>query len=883
MVKFFLLLKWSNLTLKNMTFNRANEINRVNNSDCLVINQSRERKTRHALQVLTCLNRMKIMMQSKKQLSFLLYSFTILFLLATPFFTSAQTTITRFTGNVYDKLNGQPIQFAILKLNRAADSSLVDGAISDSNGKFTLKAKANGDYFVSVTLIGYKPVYIESLVADSLKKQVDLHEINLVKSRKELREFFVKGNNFMQIDVDKIVYKVANTPIGTTGTASDVMQTLPSVFVNLEGDVTIRGGKVRLFIDGRPSGIFGISRSQVLNYIPASMIDRIEVIKDPSSKYDADGGSGIINIILKTDQSNGLNGLVILGGGTGNKANGSINISNNFRKWKFACSYDGRTAIMGNFEERHRESTRISTTKMVNQNRFNISETIHQNLRLKTSYIPNKKNAFDITYLHSNMRDRDIIYFWYKHLNEVQKLTKSYDRIINEEQKDQTNNLSAHFTRKFKKSSQVLTTDASYFTTNENTSGDIRQQYYNLDLSLSTKPPYLYQTDRNVKEKNLYFQVDYVQPIRKNMKAEMGLKTRYRANNIDYQLLNFDYVSNEFNRDTFISNQFKYVLNINAGYLTFRNKVKKNSYKLGLRAEQSSIKYKIGNMDSSIEQKYLNLFPSLNLLHEFNKKNKLTFRYSRRIDRPNFNELNPIQKLNDTLFLERGNPSLVPKIINHGELAEVLNFGDNSINVSVYYIHSNQDIQRVSVLDTSGVTTTNFQNLKTSDQFGLDISTFIQPSKWCRANGSFSVYHNSIDGSNVMPIFVASYFAYNAKLNFNFLLPKKFYFQVDGNYQSGTYAPFVHNKSQYYADLSVKKDLDHRRFTVAMRLSDIFYTQRRITEFSGVNFLVNSSTYRRSRILLFSLTYRPFVKRKKQEDNKLEEEDPDSETNTPEE
>jgi len=226
---------------------------------------------------------------------------------------------------------------------------------------------------------------------------------------------------------------------------------------------------------------------------------------------------------------------------------------------------------------------------------------------------------------------------------------------------------------------------------------------------------------------------------------------------------------------------------------------------------------------------------------------------------------------------------LVPKIINHAELSEVVNFGENSINMSVYYIHSNQDIQRVSVLDTSGVTTTNFQNLKTSDQLGFDISTFIQPSKWCRANGSFSVYHNSIDGSNVMPTFVANYFAYNAKVNFNFLLPKKFYFQVDGNYQSSTYAPFVHNKPQYYADLSVKKDLDHRRFTASMRLSDIFYTQRRITEFSGVNFLVNSSSYRRSRILLFSLTYRPFVKRKKQEDNKLEEEESESDTNTPEE
>lgn len=817
--------------------------------------------------------------QFNRTYNFLFRAFTTLFLLTTSVVALAQTT-TRFTGNVYDKLNGQPIQYAILKLNRTSDSSLVDGTLSDSNGKFTLKSKGLDTYFISVKLIGYEPFYLSSLQADSQKKYVDLHAIMMIKSAKKLGDLIIKGNNLMQVDVDKIVYKVANTPLGSTGTAGDVMQTLPSVFVNLEGDVTIRGGKVRLFIDGRPSGIFGISRSQVLNYIPASMIERIEVIKDPSAKYDADGGSGIINIVLKTDQSNGFNGLLIVGGGTGSKANGSINISNNYRKWKFFASYDSRTATMDNFDYRHRVSTPKAVTKIVNQDRFNISQTIHQNLRFKTSFTPNKNNSLDITYLHSNMRDHDIVYYWYKHLNVSEKITKAYDRIIKDEQKDQTDNVSAHYTRKFKRSSQVLTADASYFITAENTDGAIRQQYYNLDLSLSTKSPYLYQTNGTVNEKNLYFQVDYVQPIRKNMKAEMGIKSRYRLNRIDYQLLNFDYARNEYTEDTIISNQFNCDLTINAAYLTLRNKIKKNSYKVGLRAEQSTMIYKIGNQFSSSEQQYFNLFPSVNLLHEFNKNSKLSLRYSKRIDRPNFNELNPIQKLNDTLFFERGNPSLIPKLINNVELSQVWIFGGNSINASFYYTHSNHDIQKVSILDSSGVTITNFQNLKTSDQFGLDVSTFVQPFSWCRANASFSVYHNTIDGSNVLPTFVANYFAYNAKFNCNVQLPKKFYFQVDGNYQSSTYAPLVHNKPQYYADLSIKKDLHHRSYTVSMRANDIFYTQRKATEYSGTNFLVNSISYRRSRTLVFALTYRPFVNRTKNIDTKWEEEDADNESTT---
>lgn len=822
-------------------------------------------------------------MLSSISMKFLILSCTMLLPLLIPSFAIAQSTMTRFTGKIYDKVNGQPIQFATLKLSNASDSSLVDGCLSDSTGKFTLKAKAAGHYFISVTLIGYDPVSIGSLEADAQHSLVDLHQIEMIKRRKDLRELFVKGNNFMQIDVDKTVYKIANTPIGSVGTAGDVMQTLPSVFVNMDGDVTLRGGRVRLFIDGRPSGIFGISRSQVLNYIPASLIDRVEVIKDPSAKYDADGGSGIINIILKTDQSNGLNALVIIGAGTGNKANASVNISDNFRKWKIFCSYDGRTTTMGNFEHRHRESTPNSITKIVNQERYNMSQTVHQNLRLKTSFLPDKNNVFDLTFLHSTMRDHDITYYWYKHLNDADKITKCYDRVINELQTNQTNNLSVHYTRKFRKSTQLLTSDASFFTTEENTLGNLRQQYYNLDLTLSTKPPFLYETTDKVREKNAYFQVDYVQPIRKNIKAELGLKSRFRDDQINYQLENFDYGSNEYYTDTFISNQFKYTLYINAGYLTIRNKIKKNSYKLGLRAEQSEIRYTTGKLLTPRDQNYLNLFPSLNLLHEFSKKNKLTFRYSRRIDRPNFNELNPIQKLNDTLFLERGNPSLVPKLIQHVDISHVLNTGDNSVNTSLYYNHTSHDIQKVSILDTSGVTITNFQNLKTSDQIGLEFSSFIQPSNWCRANGSFSVYHNTIDGTNILPNFKATYFAFNAKFNINLLLPRKFYFQLDGNYQSNTFAPFVHNRPQYFADLSVKKDIDHKRFMVSLRVSDIFHTQRRITEYKADNFYVNSNMYRQSRIVVVGLTYRPFANRQKQDNIKSDEEDSENGNTTSDE
>jgi len=802
------------------------------------------------------------------------FSFFIVLLFCSVLSYSQETTATIITGQVIDEFTESPVENAIVKLVSVKDSTQVNSRVTDFDGKFEISAKTTGNYYLRINLIGYESKKVNVKV-DGKSNALALGEIKFKSSSINLDEVKIEGNYKLKIDVDKKIYRIDANAVSANGTAGDILQNIPSVFVNQNGSVTLRGGKVKLYINGKPSGILGISRSQILDYIPASLIESIEVINDPSAKYDADGSSGIINIVLKNQKKPGINGLITLSAGTLNRYNGSANFSFNYGKLSLFTAYDIKSVNMESWETKDRTTDQQGVIKHVNQDRDFWSKTTNQNFRFRGEYAFSKKSILGFSYLNSKTIDNDLNNYRYEQLDESFVLTNLYNRRINERDHDNSNNFTLNYTKKFNKPQQQLTSDLFYSKGTENTLGDIYQQYYNLDGTPSTQLPGIANTYDFNTETNVVGQIDYDQPLSKKSKMEMGIKIRSKKTEASYRLDNYYQPLDIYITDPVITNDFRYDLQVNAGYVTYRNKINNFSYKLGTRVEQTNVKFDVTNGGLKNSFNYTDLFPSVHLLQEFKNNNKLTLRYSRRIDRPAFREISPLQQFNDPFFLNKGNPNLLPEYTNSFDITHTKSWKQSSISGSLYYRYATGTIQRIVILKPDGVTETNFQNLNSSKNIGAEINAYFQLYKWWKINSSLNYYRNIIDGSNVGPEFKTDQYSFNGKMNNNFTPWKKSMLQISANYQSPTYSPLTKNFGQYYVDASFKQDFYNKKVSISLRCTDVFLTQRRNYDLIGSNFSVNSRFNRQSRVLYFGITFRPFRNNKKTEEPE-EEQDNDS-------
>lgn len=773
-------------------------------------------------------------------------------------------------GVIKDDASDSPVENVIVKLISAKDTTQVSSGLTDVEGKFEIKAKSDGNYLLKVSLIGYELKKI-TLKIDKDQDDLNAGEIKIKSTSINLDEVKIEGNYKLKIDVDKKIYRIDANAVSANGTAGDILQNIPSVFVNQNGSVTLRGGNAKIYINGKPSGILGISRSQILDYIPASLIESIEVINDPSAKYDADGSSGIINIILKSQNKPGINGLITVGAGTLDRYNGSANFSFNYKKLNLFTSYDVKSVNIESWETKDR-ADRQGVEKYVNQDRDFWSKSINQNFRFRGEYAFNKKSILGFSYLNSKTLDTDKNLFGYKQLDTNFQLTDLYDRTINEKDHDNSNNFTLNYTKKFKKSQQQLSSDFFYSKGTENTTGDIYQKYFNLDGTPSSQLPGIANTYNYNTETNIVGQIDYDQPLSKKAKMEMGIKIRSKKTAASYLLENYYQPLDIFITDAQISNDFRYDLQVNAGYVTYRNKINTFSYKLGARVEQTNVKFDVSNgINNSFN--YTDFFPSIHLLQELKNNNKLTLRFSRRIDRPAFREISPLQQYNDPFFLNKGNPNILPEYTNSVDLTHTKSWKQSSISGSLYYRLSTGTIQKIVQLKTDGVTETSYQNLNSSKNIGTEITAYFQLYKWWKINSSLNYYKNIIDGSNIGKQYQTDNFSFNGKINNNFTPWKKSMLQISANYQSPTYSPLIKNYGQYYVDASFKQDLMNKKISISIRCTDIFLTQRRNYDMIDTNFSVNSRFNKQSRVLYFGITFRPFRNHKKTEEEEVEEED----------
>jgi outer membrane receptor protein involved in Fe transport len=724
----------------------------------------------------------------------------------------ANANIGHFYGKIVDNKTNKGVDAASVQLiqnkmdtvTKTRKDVVVAGMLTRPNGEFSLENLALfGSYKLKITAIGYKE--LEQKVAFEMRMpqgggagggntdmsaalagvDKDLGNIKMETDPKLLANVTVTASKpLLQMGVDRKIFNVEKNLVSTGQTAQEIMKNIPSVNVDIDGNVTLRNAAPQIFVDGRPT-------TMTLDQIPADAIESVEIITNPSAKFDASGGTaGILNIVLKKNRKAGYNGNIRAGIDSRGKFNGGGDINIKQGKVNFFANgnYGQRKSIANTEILSHNFKTPISD---VNQTSENTSTGYFAFGRAGLDYLMDNRNTFTISgvMVKGVFNSTDDLRFDSLQNSTVYTRGSQYTS-----SRGQFRNYGASLSYKhnFAKAGKELTSDVNFNSSKNDNDGDYKIQLYQPD-NTPKGSPYLRNSIGNGTNKFVTAQLDYTNPIKENMKIETGARVAIRNNTS----LNNIYENGVFNSK--LSSNYKFDDKVYAGYVTFSNKIKTFSYQVGLRAESSDYTGTLLQLkDSSFKTSYpISLFPSLFITKSFENRQDFQINYSRRINRPNFFQLIPYKDITNPQYPTVGNPGLKPEFTNSFEMSYQKTFEkNNSLLVSAYYKATTDLITRYQFRDkidanaADSATFTSYQNANSSSAYGLEITSRNPLTKWWDMTTNVNFYNARINASNITNAGeTSSRFSYFAKWNNSFKLPLNFSIQFSGDYQSKSVLP----------------------------------------------------------------------------------------------
>lgn len=759
-------------------------------------------------------------------------------------------------GKLTEASSGTPLAYASVRLLQLPENKLVGGALTDDNGQFTVKAPY-GDFVAEIEFIGFETIKTAPFALTQQQDEHDLGTLKLSASATTLDEVQITAEqSTMVLALDKKIFNVGKDLANAGGNATDILTNIPSVSVDPEGTVKLRGSdNVRILIDGKPSGLVSFKGSAGLQQLQASMIERVEIITNPSARYEAEGSAGIINIILKKDQKQGFNGSIGLLAGNPTNFGTSADLNYRHRKINFFINYAiaYRESPGGGSMLQERQAN--DTTFFLRQTSDNDFHGLSNNVRGGIDYFFSENSILTGSMLWrrsdarrlTNIRYEDYVFDLFTPLG--------YTLREQDETEDEPNSeYSLIYKRKFGEGHE-LTAETKYLNYWERSDQSFPQRtFFNDGTEDESKA--LFQKSLNDEYENQYLvQVDYVRPIGKDGKFETGIRSSFRDMVNDYVVTEKN-VDGSFSVVPGLDNYFIYKENINGAYVIYGNKKRKFSWQGGLRAEHTDVNTILRDTDEENPRNYFNLFPSVHLTYQLPDDNAVQLSYSRRVRRPVYNDLSPFSTFTDSRNFWSGNPDLDPEYSDVVELGHILYFDKGSLSSSVYYRHTTDKIDRIRRLDDAGNATTRPENLRAENAVGLEFSTAYSPKKWWKLDMNFNFFHAEIDGSNIETSYKASTYTWFARATSKFLLPRDLDFQVRGNYEAPQNTAQGSRKALYYMDLAASKDVLRRKGTLTLNVSDLFNTRRFRGVTEGENFSSVSDFQWRRRQVNLTFSYR---------------------------
>jgi len=758
------------------------------------------------------------------------------------------------TGKVMEKDSHQALEYATLVFTPVKGKRL-SGGITDSNGNFDIEVP-KGVYNISVEFLSFATKKIPN---QRIFETTDLGVIYLEEDRESLDEVeIIAEKSTVEIKLDKKIYNVGKDMTVKGGNASDVLDNVPAVTVDVEGNVSLRGNEsVRILVDGKPSGLVGLSSTDALRQLPAEAIQKVEVITSPSARYDAEGTAGIINIVLRKSKAQGLNASTTLS--TGIPDNHGISTNINYRAKKFNVftnlGYSYRNAPGNAFFENYYNATGVSfndETREYERKRNGINTSVG------LEYYLSKNSSVTGSFLYRNSNGETNVDNTGINYDEMGDFLSETFRNEFEDEKDNILEYALNFTQNLKGSGHKLTLDAKY------------QDSYEDENSLITdnSTDFLFQQVGSLEdEQRLLLKSDYVLPIGENQQFEAGYQGQLVNTNIDYSVLYDE--GNGFILDPLVSNLFDYKENIQAVYSQYGNKFGKFSALLGLRVELTDISAEVIGSDLDFEKNYTKLFPTLNLAYELSEKESVTLGYNRRIRRPRSRHINPFQSQTSTANIFQGNPDLDPMFTDGVDLGYLKKWDKLTFNTSVYYKHTENAFQFVR--DNTGQVNENGVpiivsspvNLNDEDRYGLEFSLNYNPAKWLRLSNSFNFYRYTRDGIYNEVDYSTTNESWMNRFSSRIKLFKEVDFQSTVFYHGPRESAVSKREGMLMANIALSKDILKNKGTLSFNVRDLLNSRKREMETYYDDFTNYSEFQWRQGQFKLSFTYRFNQKKKR--------------------
>lgn len=813
--------------------------------------------------------------------------YTLAFLFLSFIKVNAQPGSRPMPGSIYGKvtdsrnrgLEAASVQVIIPKYNaefQRTGDSLITGMLTRHNGDFIFEnIPLAKNYRILVTAIGFTKIEVPVLLTDADLRmgEKDLGNLKLQESAEVLQNVTVTTiMNATQIGIDRKVYNVERNITSAGGTAVDVMRNIPSLTVDVEGNVQLRNTSPQIFVDGRPTIL-------TLEQIPADHIESVELITNPSAKFDAASTGGIINVVLKKNRTLGLNGMISAGGGIPEMLTG--NLSLNLRQGKvnfFGGANYNQSGGMAEGETFRQNKRKGVITDYFNQYSDNDRMRRFYSARFGFDYFMDNRNTLTISYnlvrgrFSNNEEQRQ------EYLDSAKILYQRGDRISANASEFNRNNLQVYFTHKFPEPGKQLSADINYNSGSNESISSILNTYANVDGTQAGNPNRVRNAGTGENDQ-WTAQVDYSDPIGENGKLEAGARTFIN---------NFTSIFDAFSVQPFgeqklpLSNRYKYRELVNAAYVTYSNKVNTLGYQVGLRAEQSDFRGYLLDRGQEFGYKYPDaiediwdaLFPSIYLTKTIGERQDVQLNYSRRIRRPNFRQLNPFIDISDPVNLQQGNPQLRPEFTNSFEMNYSKGYkGGNFLGV-LYWRNTQGDMTQFS--DT--ITAAQYQQLNNAAvEPNAILNTFINANASNRMGAEFTLQQQLARNLEVTPSVNLQYrnvnadidnrnnlsnegFNWESKLIVNYKIQgekagifNNLAFQLTGEYESPEVIPQGRRKEQYSIDFALRKELMKRKASITFNVNDVFNTRRFGTIYDTDNFYQDS--YRRWNVRTFRLVF----------------------------
>lgn len=786
-------------------------------------------------------------------MKYLFLLFTVL-LINSP--VSGQGTGAQFllSGKIMDTENAV-VPFGNAAVYNALDSVLVTGAVSDAEGRFEVGVKP-GSYYLRITFLSYEDKVIPGVTVTN--GDINLGTIVLNPSTDVLDEVIVQGEKYaVELQLDKRVFNVSQDLSNIGANAADILGNLPSISVDIDGAVSLRGSEnVTIWINGRPSSL--TSRDpDALRKLQGNMIERVEVITNPSSRYDAAGEVGIINIILKKNQEKGVNGSFMVNGGVPEMYGGSYSINYRNRKTNLFSSYGIDYRQSPGKGTSYQEYTSADTSFAYVQNNDRTRGGLSHNFMVGMDYFLNDQNSLTGTFLFNPSNGVNRATTEYLDYDEDGDLTNTTIRTETEKEDEENVELSLNYKKEFKGAGRLLTADFQWIRSVDNESTDYSQAVNAGNVTLQ-------RAVNNANETNWLFQSDYIHPLSKDTKLEGGIKTTTRTIKNDFSLEEQDDELNWIPFDAFTNNMV-YTERIHAIYIMANTKFNKLALQGGLRGELSDITTELIATNQVNKQDYFNLFPSAGLSFEFKKDNTLQFTYSYRISRPDFRNLLPFSDFRDPRVYFVGNPNLRPEYTNSYDLGYLLNWNTGSILSSVYYRHRTDVIQRITDPPENGVAQVIPINLAEENAYGVEFNLSFSVQDWWKINSSSNFFRAITEGVYKDEVLYSDTYTWTNRTTSKMTFYKSLDFQVSYNYRAPRVRPQGEDLSIYSIDLGLARDVLNGKGTVTAGVRDLMNSRKRRTIVDTQGYYSNSEFQWRARQFTVTFTYR--LNREKEKQN----------------